>query len=281
MIPLLIPVWLVGCAGAGATTDPTEIMLRVGCHQDQALYARAAFVYHQKLLVRLHRPNGKLTREERREYTVTPTSAGSSRKLTHFEGHYAHKGQLVAYDKPGYEYKGIDIDGAVVDGLAGGSDGDQQSRDGISKDLFPLTTVEQQGYTFHLDGSEDYRGKPAYRISFEPKKNSEDAASWKGSALIDATDYQPVWVATKLAFKIPVVVKVLLGTNVEGLGFSVSFQKFPGGVWFPVSYGGEFHVRAVFFYARNMSISLANDGFQRAVATSEFHVDPTAADARR
>ncbi len=271
MIPLLIPVWLAGCAGSGATTDPAEIMLRVGCHQDQALEARAAFIYHQKLLVRLHRPNGKLTREEHREYSVTPTPSGSQRKLTHFEGRYAHKGKLVSYDKPGYEYKGIDIDGAVVDGLAGDTAGDEDSRDGISKDLFPLTTFEQQRYAFHLDDTEDYRGKPAYRISFEPKKNGEDEAAWKGTALIDATDYQPIWVATKLAFKIPMMVKVLLGTNVEGLGFSVSYQKFSGGVWFPVSYGGEFHVRAVFFYARNMSISLANEGFQRAVATSEFH----------
>lgn len=269
MIALLIPIWLTGCAGSGATTDPAEIMTRVGCHQDQAFEVRASYVYHQKILVRLHRPNGKLTREERREYNVAPTALGSERKLTHFEGHYAHKGKMIAYDKPGYEYKGIDIDGAVVDGLAGGDD----DRDGVSTELFPLRTTDQQGYTFHFDGKEDYRGAPAYRISFEPKKDSADESSWKGTALIDATDYQPIWVATKLAYKIPTLVKVLLGTNVEGLGFSVSFAKFPGGVWFPTSYGGEFYVRAVFFYARNMSISLSNDGFQRAAVSTSVHFD--------
>lgn len=273
MGPLLVSLWLAGCSGTGVATTAAEIMTRAGCNQDRALQRRSAFVYHQKLLVRLHRPNGKLTREERREYSVSPTAAGFERSLTHFEGKYATHGKLIAYDKPGFEYKGIDIDGAVADSLASDLTGDSGSKDGISKDLFPLVTAEQRGYTYRIVGKEDYRGQPAWRIAFEPKEppKSEggDKGSWKGEALIDAAEYQPIWVSTKLAWKVPVMVRILLGTNVEGLGFSVSYKKFADGVWFPVSYGGEFHVRAVFFYARNMSISLQNLDFQRAdVSTS-------------
>ena len=273
MGPLLVSIWLAGCSGSGVATTAAEIMTRAGCNQDRALQNRSAFVYHQKLLVRLHRGGGKLTREERREYTVSPMAGSSERSLTHFEGKYAAHGKLIAYDKPGFEYKGIDIDGAVVDSLASDLTGDSGSKDGISKDLFPLVTAQQQGYEYRIVGKEDYRGKPAWRIAFEPKaipKGEEgDKGNWKGEALIDATEYQPIWVSTKLAWKVPMMVRVLLGTNVEGLGFSVSYQKFADGVWFPVSYGGEFHVRAVFFYARNMSISLQNLDFQRAdVSTS-------------
>ena len=259
-------------------------MTRAGCNQDRALQRRSAFIYHQKLLVRLHRPNGKLTREERREYTVTPTASGFERDLAHFEGKYAAHGKLIAYDKPGFEYKGIDIDGAVADSLAGDLTGDSDSKDGISKDLFPLVTTEQRGYEYRIVGKEDYRGKPAWRIAFEPKEPAKgaggDKGSWKGEALIDAAEYQPIWVSTKLAWKVPMAVRILLGTNVEGLGFSVSYNKFADGVWFPVSYGGEFHVRAVFFYARNMSISLQNLDFRRAdVSTSIRFADADAGTA--
>ena len=286
MGPLLVSVWLAGCSGSGVATTAAEIMTRAGCNQDRALQNRSAFVYHQKLLVRLHRVNGKLTREERREYTVSPTAGGYDRSLTRFEGKYATHGKLVAYDKPGFEYKGVDIGGVVVDSLASDLTGDSDSKDGIAKDLFPLVTKEQQGYVYRIVDKEDYRGKPAWRIAFEPKavpKGEEgDKGDWKGEALIDATEYQPIWVSTKLAWKVPMMVRILLGTNVEGLGFSVSYQKFADGVWFPVSYGGEFHVRAVFFYARNMSISLQNLDFQRAdVSTSIRFADAEAGAAKQ
>lgn len=273
MGPLLVSLWLAGCSGTGVATTAAEIMTRAGCNQDRALQRRAAFVYHQKVLVRLHRTSGKLTREERREYTVSPTAAGFERNLTRFEGKYAAHGKLIAYNKPGFEYKSIDIDGAVANSLASDLTGDSGSKDGISQDLFPLVTRQQRDYQYRIVGKEEYRGKPAWRIAFEPKqvpKGEEgDKGSWKGEALIDAAEYQPIWVSTKLAWKVPMMVRVLLGTNVEGLGFSVSYRKFADGVWFPVSYGGEFHVRAVFFYARNMSISLQNLDFRRAdVSTS-------------
>ena len=68
----------------------------------------------------------------------------------------------------------------------------------------------------------------------------------------------------------PLVVKTLLGTNIKGLGFSVSYEKFADGVWFPVSYGGEFDVRAVFFYKRTMAISMVNTDFRRTDVKSEI-----------
>jgi hypothetical protein len=43
-----------------------------------------------------------------------------------------------------------------------------------------------------------YRGRPIYRVSFRPKPHEEDA-DWKGEALIDAAECQPVVVNTKLA----------------------------------------------------------------------------------
>jgi hypothetical protein len=82
-----------------------------------------------------------------------------------------------------------------------------------------------------------------------------------------------VMVTTDLAWKIPAAVKVLLGTNVKGVGFTVTYEKFDDGLWFPVSYGGEFHIRAVFFYARNMSISMVNSGFTRAKVSSKIAYD--------
>ncbi len=87
-------------------------------------------------------------------------------------------------------------------------------------------------------------------------------AAWKGVALIDAAEYQPVSVTTDLAARTPLAVKVLLGSDVKGLGFSISYEKIADGVWFPVSFGGEFEVRGLFLYKRTISISLVNKNFR-------------------
>ena len=253
--------------------DPTmdQIMARVAENQTRAQDLRRAYVYNQRVLARFHRTNGKLAREEESEFLVTPTPAGIEKKLTHFEGKVERGGKIVAYDEPGKEMKDLDIDGDLIRDMVNEMTGDKDTKDGIGHDLFPLTAAEQAKYLFTLEGKESYRGRLVYRVSFRPRPHV-DGSDWKGDALIDAADYQPVVVNTKFA-GIPMAVKVLLGTDVKGLGFTVNYQKFDDGLWFPVSYGGEFHVRAVFFYARNMSISMVNSGFTRAKVSSKIAYD--------
>jgi hypothetical protein len=77
-------------------------------------------------------------------------------------------------------------------------------------------------------------------------------------------------VTTRYAQEIPFWIKTLLGTNVKRLGFKVEYQKFDKNLWFPVSYGGEFQVKAVFFYKRTMAIALRNSGFQQAKITTSL-----------
>ena len=47
------------------------------------------------------------------------------------------------------------------------------------------------------------------------------------------------------------------------------YQKFDDRLWFPVTYGGEFKLKAVFFYARRIAMSMQNSGFERAVVSSK------------
>ncbi len=255
---------VLAAVGAGQTPDVQTIMERVGRNQAQAVDQRKEFTFHQKQLFRLHRGNGKLAREENREYDVTPNGHGVSRELVHFAAKYEYKGKYIDYVRPGYKYKGMDVDGELIQGLSEDMTNDKCSRDGIGGGLFPLTTEEQRKYNFKLLAAEQYRSRDVYRISFEPKPHQEfDEAAWKGEALVDAAEFQPVWVQSKLAFRIPLAVKTLLGTDIKGLGFSVTYQKFEDGVWFPVSYGREFEVRAVFFYKRTISVNMTNADFHR------------------
>jgi hypothetical protein len=262
---LLLLAAIAAGIGAAQTPDLATILARVGANQDAALEQRQNWVFHQKQLLRMNRGGGKVVREERREYVVTPKQHGIQKELISFDGKYQHNGKYVAYDKPGYTYKEMDIDGELIDDLSNDLMNDGESKDGIGKQFFPLTSKEQLKYRFHLVHTEQYRGQTVYRLAFDPA--AQDAA-WKGEALIDAAEFQPVFVTTKLAMKIPLGVRVLLGTNISGLGFSVTYRKFADGVWFPVSYGGEFHVRAVFFYHRNLSISMVNDDFKRTDVAS-------------
>ncbi|HKA01004.1 MAG TPA: hypothetical protein VKE70_31040 [Candidatus Solibacter sp.] len=260
-------IWTAGAAAQSLTVG--EIMERVAHNQTRSQEARREFTYHQNQLLRMTRSGGKLAREEKREYDVTPAAHGFHKELAHFEGKYESKGRYVSYDRPGYTYKEMDIDGELIHEMSEEMTNDKQSRDGLSRDLFPLTEREQHKYNFQLLRKEPFRGHEVYRVKFEPKPHQEaDEAAWKGEALIDAAEFQPVFVQTSLAPKIPMAVKVLLGTNIHGLGFAVSYDKFEDGIWFPVSYGGEFEVRAVFFYKRKISVSMSNTDFRRTRVNS-------------
>lgn len=262
------------CAMA-QTPDVQDIMSRVAANQARTQEMRRQFVYTQKQTLRMVRANGKIAREERREYVVTPGKEKVKKHLAKLEGKYENKGKYFLYDKPNYQYKDIDIDGDLINDLSEDLTNDQKSRDGISCDLFPLTGGEQSKYKFRLVSEETYRGHEVYRVAFEPdgKKHEEDDANWKGEALIDRREYQPVLIITKLAFNIPLAVKILLGTNIKGLGFTLSYEKFDEGLWFPVSYGGEFDVRGFFFYKRVISVALTNSDFHKLDVNSTVTYD--------
>jgi len=250
-----------------------EIMSRVARNQAKTLDLRTSYIYTQTQLLRMVRGGGKVAREERREYLVTPKDRGIAKKLAGFQGKYESHGQYVSYDRPGYHYKGLDLDGDLLNSFSEDMTNDKDSRDGIGHDLFPLTYHQQLKYDFKLVGEETRQGRRVYRVSFEPKTKhgvfDDGGTIWKGEALIDAEEFQPVQVTTKMAVKLPLAVKTLLGTNISGLGFAVSYRQVADGVWFPVSYGGEFEFRGLFFYKRSASISMRNLDFRRADVTSD------------
>ena len=136
-----------------------------------------------------------------------------------------------------------------------------KSKDGLARDLFPLTSEEQKGYEFRLLGQEVEAGRNVYHISFTPKDTAEP--TWAGEAFIDAAEFQPVRVFTKMSRRIPFLVRTFW-FDLPGLGFNVVYQRQDDGVWFPSSFGTEFriHMGPLFFFDRDISISLKNTGFE-------------------
>ena len=253
-----------------------SIMASVARNQDRAQELRQTYVYNQSLILRFRRGNGKPAREETREYVVTPTEKGTGKELTRFAGSYEEDGRMIPYSEPGFRYKDTDIDGDLIDSLAEDLANDRQSRDGIRAELFPLTTQEQRKYHFELKRTEEYRGQLVHMITFKPVKewDEEDGTPWMGEILVDAAECQPVLITTQLAKGIPIPVQVFMGTNLKGLGFKLSYQKFEDGVWFPVSYGAEFEIKAVFFYKRKIAIALNNSGFKKGIVNANVTFDP-------
>jgi hypothetical protein len=249
---------------AAPTPTADDIMARVAENQNRAEKLRSEFVYQQKLLIRLRDGKGKLVREEADEYVVTPTPDGTKKELTSSRK-YGRPGKLAGED--------ADMAKDLRDDLTN----DRKAKDGLSRKLFPLTAEEQRKYNFQLAGEEVHRGLPVYRITFAPKELGSDIDTdegpWMGEALVSRDDYQPVLITTGLARKVPLLIRTMLGTNLHGLGFSVRYQKFDEGLWFPVSYGTEFRVRALFFYNRSIVVSLENTGFQRAKVESAIAFD--------
>ena len=157
------------------------------------------------------------------------------------------------------------LDSSLVESFRDDLSNDK-SKDGLGRDLFPLTSEEQKTYHFELAGEETVRGRKVYRVRFRPRDKNE--LTWAGEALIDAEEFEPVRVYTKLSRRIPFFVRTLLGTDLPGVGFNVEYRRFDENVWFPVSFGTEFRLRAVFFINRDITVSLENSAFERAKVQS-------------
>ena len=106
--------------------------------------------------------------------------------------------------------------------------------------------------------------------SFQPKDKEE--IPWSGEVYIDAAEFQPVRVVTKLSGRIPTVIRTLFGTDVPGIGFDVVYQRQPDGLWFPATLGTVFHIRAAFIINRQVSVSLENNSFEHTHVVSKMKV---------
>ena len=251
---------------AADISSADAIMKQVAAHQDEAQKARAEFLYDQHVKVVIRRTNGKLAREEVSDLRVTPSAKGVQRKEQSVSGRYWKKGRYL-------DFHGAPIpDGGGLDGgLAESFRNDlfnDNSKDGLGKDLFPLTTEGQKDLRFERTGEQIVEGRAAYRVRFRPLDAGD--IGWAGEALIDREELQPVSVYTRLSRRLPMMVRTLLGTDVPGLGFSTRYRRFGKDLWFPVSFGTEFRLRAVFFINRDISVSMENRNFERASAESRI-----------
>lgn len=260
---------LLAAATAAAQNLPSQptvepltadaIMARVAENQDRSEALRKEFVYRQHLHILTHKPGGRMMREETADYDVTPMPDGTEKKLTSLTGRYWQKGKYETFSGEPIPQEDS-LDGGLVKDFRNDL-ADDKSKDGLGKDLFPLTSEEQKKYAFQLLGEETQDGRRVYHIGFRPK--DKDEITWAGEAYIDAAEFEPVRVFTKLSRRIPFMIRTLLGTDVPGIGFNVVYQRQDDGVWFPATFGTEFRIRAVFFINREVSISLDNSGFER------------------
>ena len=240
------------------------VMARVAANQDRVEKLRNEYVYQQHIRVATRRSNGKLAREETTDYMVAPTADGIKKEMKHIDGRYWHQHRYLDFHGEPIPEKNT-LDGALVESFRDDLL-NSKSKDGLETDLFPLTSEQQKKYAFELLAEQTVHGRRVYRIGFRPKDKKD--IDWAGEALIDAQELQPMRVFTKLSRRIPFAVRTLLGTDVPGLGFNVEYRRFDDGVWFPVSFGTEFRLRAVFFINRDISVSLENSGFRRASVES-------------
>ena len=241
------------------------IMAKVAANQDRSEALRKEFVYRQHIHILTHKPGGKMLREETADYDVTPMPDGTEKKLSKLTGRYLVKGKYETFE--GEPVPAEDsLDGDLIknfrDDLA-----NDKSKDGLAKDLFPLTSEEQKDYQMELLGQETQDGRSVYRIGFKPK--DKDEMTWAGEAYIDAVEFEPVRVFTKLSRRMPFMIRMMLGTDLPGIGFNVVYKRQQDGVWFPSTFGTEFRIRALFFINREISVSLENSAFEHAQVKSK------------
>ena len=254
-------------------------MARVAAHQDSAEAERAHYVYIQHARVTSHKGT-KVLCEETTDSRVTPNEKGSQQQLLKLNGRVLQNGKYLAYTdlpKPrdpndhdvNLSIGGDDSDRNLVEGMRNDFTNDNSgrgSKDGFQTGLFPLTTNSLKDEDFKLLGRERMLNRDVFHITFTPKDKSD--YGWKGDAYIDATAFQPVLVHTTMSRNIPLAVRMLLGTNVPGLGFSITYAPQADGVWFPATFGTEFRIKFLFFYSRQITLYAENRDFEKTHVTS-------------
>jgi hypothetical protein len=272
LVPVLVVRLFLSVPLAAQTPDALEIMRRAAENAERAQAARKTWVYDQDVFVRLKRTNGKLAREESRQYTVAPTEKGARRKLVKVEGKILEGRKEIGYTKAGYRQKDSDIDGAIVDNL-GREVMWRQNSMGLMAYWGPLESKNLEKYDFKLAGEEHYRDYDVYRITYREKEDS-----WEGEVLIERHEFQPVLLTCAWTAKVPAVVKIGLGTNVKHIGAKITYKRFDKDIWFPVQSGGEMTFRVLFLYARTVAFSGTNRDFRKTDVQSSIEFDEAAAD---
>lgn len=288
--------------GSEPLTSAESVMSRVAINQDNAEAERAHYVYVQHAKMTSRRGHSVMC-EEITDYRFTPSPDGSHEELLKVDGRFFGDHKYVNFsallprdeDKPKDADKAKDegdvkskekkemkpppdpntqetIDRDIVENIRWGLIHDK-SKDGYNAHLFPLTTKDQLDYSFHMVGREHLNGRDVFHIAFGPKKKGD--YGWSGDAYIDTTDYQPVLVSTGMARKIPFAVRTLLGTNVPGLGFTITYAPQPDGVWFPVTFSTEFKIHVLYFFHREIILDAENRDFEKTHVSSRIVGDMT------
>lgn len=244
------------------------IMARVAANQDRSEALRKQYVYRQHIHILAHKSGGRVLREESADYEVLPTPDGTQKELKLLTGRYWNKGRYETFQ--GEPVPGTDsLDGGLIQGFREDLL-NEKTKDGLAKNLFPLSSQEQKDYEFKVLGQEMQEGRSVYHIGFRPKDKNE--ITWAGEAYIDASEFQPVRVFTRLSRRIPFGVRTFLGTDIPGIGFNVVYKRQEDGVWFPATFGTEFRIHALFFINRQVSIALENSRFEHTHVESRMKV---------
>ena len=281
MRPIIIACAFALAPLAAPTQQPLtadSIMARVAANQDAALADRSHYVYLQHARIASRRGKTILC-EELTDSRITPSDAGSHQQLLKLDGRLRQNKTYITYTAlPPAKNGGDDgpMDRDLVENMRNNlTNGD--SKDGISPNLFPLTSREQANYAFHLLGRAPMNGRDCFHIDFSPK--DPDDFTWKGDAYIDATAFQPVLIRTTMSRKVPLAVRMLLGTNVPGLGFTIVNAPQPSnqsdGVWFPTTFGTEFKLHVLFFLNRQITFSAENRDFEKTHVNSRIIAVPS------
>jgi len=247
-----------------------DIMQRVIENQTRAQEARKQWVYTQEVFARSTQRNKTLVREEIRTFRVLPSEKGVNRELLTIEGKRRVKGKLESYQQPLTDDDSIDE--WVSDLATGDEDKEGGLRDAFGPNVFPLAGDKLNGYAFVRKPDAEFRGHSVYAIEYKPLKTGRwgyAADPWEGEVLVDKESFQPVFISSFLAFKMPAAVKILLGTNIRDLGYKIEYDQF-GDLWFPVKGSGEFKLDAVWFFKRNGSYAMKCYDFKKATADSSI-----------
>jgi hypothetical protein len=195
-----------------------------------------------------------------------PGSDCSDETLTRLKGRYLAKGKYESFrgePVPAEE----SLDGSLINSFRDDLS-DEKTKDGLAKDLFPLTPEERRITSSRCWAAwSKQNATPAILVS-APKIRTKSHGLARRSSTRPSSNPStslPSFPAAFLSWP-------RLGTDLPALGFNLVQERQEQGVWFPARFETEFQIHAQFFVSRDVSIALENADFERTPVTPTMKV---------
>ena len=249
-------------------------MAKVAANQDRSEQARKQYVYRQHIHVVTRKTNGKLMREETTDYQMVPQADKTHRQLEKLTGKYWDKHKYIEFSGEPCPRHG------QPRCRPGQGHARRPDRTEVERRIRaePVSVFDEEAARLHASSwLVVRRSKDTMPTASALRRPTRAEYDWAGEAYIDAADFEPIYVYTKLSRKLPFAVQnACWAPTFRASDTACVTKSSRAECGFRRLTAPSLRLHVLFFLNREMMVSLDNKDFQQTHVETKITADATA-----